>query len=80
MMPDWFALGVMLYKLMVRKGPFDAVGDEYKAKDEWTKRRKAANYVEPKEYIEFKAKVSAERNRRICDEEPHPFNSNPEHP
>ena len=30
MMPDWFALGVVIYKLMMRgKGPFDPLGKEY---------------------------------------------------
>ena len=29
MMPDWFALGVVIYKLMMKKGPFDPVGMDY---------------------------------------------------
>ena len=63
MMPDWWALGVIIYKLMEKKGPFDPEGEEY-------------IYEGPKEGSEkvtFKTKLGAEKNRRLCNEDPHPF-------
>jgi len=50
MMPDWFALGVILYKLMMRKSPFDALETEkFTPKPEWAveKKKLGAAYVEP---------------------------------
>lgn len=29
MMPDWFSMGVILYRLIVRKGPFEPFEEEY---------------------------------------------------
>jgi len=46
MMPDWFSLGVMMYRLMMRKSPFDPEGNEWTPKPEWLKTKKnEKNYV-----------------------------------
>jgi len=65
MMPDWWALGVIIYKLMERKGPFDAVGPEWK--------NEGADGAVILEKDEFRKKLSAEKDRRLTTEEPHPF-------
>ena len=33
MMPDWWALGVIIYRLMEKKGPWDPSGKEWEKPD-----------------------------------------------
>lgn len=81
MMPDWFSLGVILYRLIVRKGPFDPLEEEYQQTDqqkaEWKKYKEENNEEHP-DCTAFKAKLKEERNRRTLNEPPHPWDCNPE--
>lgn len=76
-MPDWWALGVILYKLMVRRAPFEPEGAEWTVNPEWIKDKKSPGWKEPEELTAFKKNKNAEQDRRIKEEKPHPWNSNP---
>tara|TARA_B110000285_G_C14945360_1_gene524060 strand:- start:179 stop:865 length:687 start_codon:yes stop_codon:yes gene_type:complete len=65
MMPDWWTLGVIVYRMMEKKGPWDPVGENWKNKD--------ANGADIIEKDIFKKKLNEEKNRRILEEEPHKF-------
>jgi serine/threonine protein kinase len=43
MMPDWWALGIILYKLMMRRSPFEPEG-EWVVDTAWTKDKGTPGY------------------------------------